>query len=79
MPSHVILFDNLQPKIDKFLSDYALLETIGHSEYVNDRIGHNVLLFERNKPIPEPNYADFEEVIEPSVQTPYETDDHNEL
>lgn len=75
MPSHVVLFDKLQPQVDKFLKDYTLFETVAHSEYVNDRIGHNVLLFERKSPQKESNEADFQEVIEPSAQTPY----HDEL
>lgn len=48
LPSHVIIFDSLKPKIEDFLKKYHLLETIFHSEYVNDRVGHNVLLYERN-------------------------------
>lgn len=58
-PSHVILFDQLQPQIDKFLSGYTLLETISHSKYVSGRIGHNVLLFERERPLSERQTADF--------------------
>lgn len=47
MPTHTILFDTLQSQIDGFLKSYQLIANISHSEYINDRIGHNVLVFQR--------------------------------
>lgn len=46
MPTHAVLFDNLESQISDFLKEYKLIETINHTEYAIDRIGNNVLLYE---------------------------------
>lgn len=57
LPTHIILFDNIEKQLEEFLKKYKLIDTLPHSEYVNDRIGHNVLVyehvFENAKPKPQ--------------------------
>lgn len=59
MPTHAILFDNLQLSINEFLKGYRLIETFNHTEYTTDRIGSKVLLYEHilqeEKPIEQKN------------------------
>lgn len=48
LPSHVVVFDTLAPKISDFLSIYKPLEVFFHSDHlVSSRGGKNVILFER--------------------------------
>lgn len=46
-PTHIVLFDNLKTKINEFLENYKMIEELHHSEFTADRIGDNVLLFEK--------------------------------
>lgn len=50
LPTHVVIFDVLAPQITDFLSTYQPIETIFHSEYANDRIGKNIIVYERVDP-----------------------------
>ncbi|XP_055310034.1 GPI mannosyltransferase 3-like [Sitodiplosis mosellana] len=52
MPTHIILFDKLQPKIGDFLKNYKLIENISHAEYTDNRVGNHVLLYERIADVP---------------------------
>lgn len=48
LPTHVVVFDTLAPKIQDFLSIYKPLEVFFHSDHlVSSRGGKNVILFER--------------------------------
>lgn len=48
LPTHVVLFDSLAPKISDFLSIYKPLSIFFHSDHmVSNRGGKNVILFER--------------------------------
>lgn len=49
LPSHLVLFDVLAPRISDFLSTYQAVETIFHADYVSgdNRIGKNVVVYER--------------------------------
>lgn len=48
LPTHVVVFDTLAPKISDFLSIYKPVEVFFHSDYlVSPRGGKNVILFER--------------------------------
>lgn len=48
LPTHVVVFDTLAPKLSDFLSIYKPLEVFFHSEYlVSTRGGKNVIIFER--------------------------------
>lgn len=48
LPTHVVVFDTLVPKIEDFLSIYKPIEVFFHSDYlVSPRGGKNVILFER--------------------------------
>ena len=52
LPTHVIVYDTLVPKINDFLSIYKPLETFFHSDHLmTQRMGHNVIIFERNEQI----------------------------
>ncbi|XP_055612590.1 GPI mannosyltransferase 3-like isoform X2 [Uranotaenia lowii] len=67
LPSHVIAFDSLEPKIKDFLSIYEKKETFFHSDYTTDRIGSNVVIYERFDPsrvttTQEPTPQDNEEI-----------------
>lgn len=51
LPTHVVLFDILAPKISDFLSIYKPLEIYFHADVsTSDRIGKNVMLYERIDP-----------------------------
>lgn len=52
LPTHTVLFDTLQPKIGDFLKSYKLIHNVSHSDYIDSRIGYNVLLFERTADAP---------------------------
>lgn len=54
LPSHVVVFDVLAPQISDFLSTYQPIETIFHSDYATDRIGKNVVIYERVDPTQAP-------------------------
>lgn len=57
MPSHVIAFDVLEPEIKDFLTNYEKLDSFFHSDYKTERIGGNVVIYERynpSKPTPTP-------------------------
>lgn len=48
LPTHLVLYDTLAPKISDFLSIYKPIETLFHSDHLlSQRMGHNVLIFER--------------------------------
>lgn len=47
MPTHLILFDRLVPKIADFLQIYQLITVVHHTEYPDNRVGRTVLLYER--------------------------------
>ncbi|GAB0090424.1 Mannosyltransferase [Sergentomyia squamirostris] len=48
-PTHLVLFDSLKEKISGFLRDYRETHSFAHADYlISDRIGKNVLIFERN-------------------------------
>uniref|UniRef100_A0A336MML2 Mannosyltransferase n=1 Tax=Culicoides sonorensis TaxID=179676 RepID=A0A336MML2_CULSO len=49
LPSHLVLFDVLAPRISDFLSTYEPVETVFHADYVSgdNRIGKNVVVYER--------------------------------
>ncbi|XP_059620230.1 GPI mannosyltransferase 3-like [Phlebotomus argentipes] len=49
MPSHLVLFDSLKPKIVEFLSKYSETHSFSHANVLlSDRVGKNVLVFERS-------------------------------
>ncbi|XP_001864746.2 GPI mannosyltransferase 3 [Culex quinquefasciatus] len=50
LPSHVIAFDSLEPRIKDFLSVYRPKESFFHSDYTTDRVGGNVVIYERFDP-----------------------------
>lgn len=52
LPTHLVLFDVLAPRISDFLSTYQAVETIFHADYVSgdNRIGKNVVVYERFDP-----------------------------
>lgn len=50
LPTHVIAFDSLEPKIKDFLSVYRQTESFFHSDYTTDRIGGKVNIYERFDP-----------------------------
>lgn len=52
LPSHLVLYDVLAPKITDFLSTYQPVETIFNSEYLggDQRIGKNIIIYERIDP-----------------------------
>lgn len=83
LPSHVILFDNLQPKISKFLSSYKQIHQIFHSDanFVTERVGANVLVFERATESVENVQSDWkeEEPSQGSGSQPIATQDDVEL
>lgn len=56
LPSHLVLFDVLAPRISDFLSTYQPVETIFHADYVSgdNRIGKNVVVYERVDPTQAP-------------------------
>ena len=48
LPTHVVVFDTLVPKISDFLSIYKPLEVFFHSDHlVSSRGGKNIILYER--------------------------------
>lgn len=48
LPTHVVVFDTLVPKIGDFLSIYKPLEIFFHADHlVSQRNGHNVMIYER--------------------------------
>lgn len=48
LPTHLVVYDTLAPKIKDFLSIYKPLEAFFHSDHLlESRMGHNVLIFER--------------------------------
>ena len=48
LPTHVVVFDTLVPKISDFLSIYKSVDIFFHSDYLtSSRGGKNVILFER--------------------------------
>lgn len=52
LPTHVVVFDTLVPKISDFLSIYQRAEIFFHSDYLmSARGGKNVIIFERMDPI----------------------------
>ncbi|XP_062561074.1 GPI mannosyltransferase 3 [Armigeres subalbatus] len=68
MPSHVIAFDSLEPEIKDFLGNYEKYETFFHSDYTTDRIGGNVVVYERYNPsksTPAPSIPQVEENDQP--------------
>lgn len=50
MPSHVIAFDVLEPEIKDFLANYEKMESFFHSDYTTDKVGGNVVIYERYNP-----------------------------
>jgi hypothetical protein len=50
LPSHVVIFDVLAPRITDFLSIYQPIDTFFHADYNSERVGKNVLLYERINP-----------------------------
>lgn len=72
LPTHVVVFDSLAPKIGDFLSIYKPVEVFFHADTVlTNRGGKNVILYERVNTAPKPK----EEVK--IKQEPVE--DHQEL
>lgn len=48
LPTHLVVFDSLAPKIGDFLSIYKPLEYFFHSDYLlSSRGGKNILIYER--------------------------------
>lgn len=48
LPTHVVVYDSLAPKINDFLSIYKPLEAFFHTDHLlSPRMGHNVIIFER--------------------------------
>lgn len=55
LPSHVVVFDTLAPKIGDFLSIYKPLEVFFHSDHVlSNRLGKNIIIYERVDAIVKP-------------------------
>jgi len=54
LPTHLVLYDILAPKIQDFLSIYRPVETIFHSDYVTERVGKNLIVYERVDPTQPP-------------------------
>ena len=50
LPSHVVVFDILAPRISDFLSIYNPKEVFFHSDYASGRVGKNVVIYERFDP-----------------------------
>lgn len=46
-PTHIVTFDSLQPQIGAFLKNYRLIIAVYHTEFVDNRVGQIVLLYER--------------------------------
>jgi GPI mannosyltransferase 3 len=54
LPTHVVTFDTLAPKISDFLSIYKPIETFFHSDHLlSTKSGNNVILFERIEQVAE--------------------------
>ncbi|XP_055545712.1 GPI mannosyltransferase 3 [Wyeomyia smithii] len=50
LPTHIVAFDTLEPQIKDFLAMYEQKESFFHSDYTTDRIGANILIYERFNP-----------------------------
>ncbi|XP_058451373.1 GPI mannosyltransferase 3 [Malaya genurostris] len=50
LPTHVVAFDSLEPKIKDFLSVYKQKESFFHSDFTTDKIGANIVIYERFDP-----------------------------
>lgn len=78
LPTHVVVFDTLAPKISDFLSIYKPLEVFFHSDHlVSTRGGKNVIIFERadqavRPPAPVPQEPVKKEKVEP---TPHQNEE----
>lgn len=71
LPTHVVVFDTLAPKISDFLSIYKPLEIFFHSDHlVSTRGGKNVILFERIEQTtrPKPPSGETKEETQPPHQ-----------
>lgn len=74
-PSHVIAFDILEPELQDFLTSYEKKTSFFHSDYTTDRIGGNVVIYERFNPNKQVTPAPFvEEVSEDNQPTEQETE-----
>jgi GPI mannosyltransferase 3 len=52
LPTHVVIYDTLAPKISDFLSIYKNTENFFHSDHpLTSRMGQNVMIFERNEQV----------------------------
>jgi len=64
LPSHVVVFDTLAPKISDFLSIYKPLEVFFHSDHlVSLRNGRNVILYERIEQAQHPKVEKIEKPV----------------
>lgn len=74
LPTHVVLFDTLVPKISEFLSIYKEREILFHSDHLlSTRLGHNVLIYERNEQVVKKKKEEKggeDEVEQPAVKKP---------
>jgi len=72
LPTHVIVFDTLAPKISDFLSIYKPLEIFFHADHlVSQRNGRNVIIYERtevDKKKPEPTVVKEEQEVKQEDQ-----------
>lgn len=72
LPTHVVVFDTLAPKISDFLSIYKPLEAFFHSDHlVSTRGGKNVIVFERVEQASRPKA----EQVKPETQSPHQQDE----
>lgn len=71
LPTHVVVYDTLAPRISDFLSIYKPLEAFFHSDHLlESRMGHNVIIFERDEPIKKKEPQEQEEVAQSTTQKP---------
>lgn len=68
LPTHVVIFDVLAPQISDFLSTYQPITTIFHSDYANDRIGKNIIVYERVDPSQPPKRKPATQTTQPPQQ-----------
>lgn len=75
LPTHVVLYDTLAPRVSDFLSIYKPVEVFFHSDHLaSSRGGKNVILYERIDPTKKPPAAKPKDAIKTE-----DSEQHQEL
>lgn len=71
LPTHLVMYDSLAPKIVDFLLEYDEVFKTFHTEYPSKRIGKNIVVYERRR-FKNQDFAEYEtDALSPTDEDPF--------